>query len=155
MARNATDSECSFCGSAASKTAFLFKSASARICDACVGLAHAILQDKAAASGQRGTGAAVDITPYRIDRDLAALLTKRRMVKYRTVPLALYQNVIVLAVADPAVMPRVVKVVRALVARTRSYKGGKPEFNILLATPAAIARKIEEWIDLGGASKKT
>lgn len=90
------------------------------------------------------TAERVDITPYKIDFDLVKRLTREKLIDVRFIPLALYEEIKVLAVEDEAAMSAAVEHLKEALAGEPSYRNKEVEVNVLVATPQSFERKLQE-----------
>lgn len=135
---------CSFCEKAETEVAYLFKGPRAQICDNCVVLASAILQER---SSKTSSTTEIDVSVYKTDYGLAKLLTKERILRHRFIPLDLYKGIIVLAVTDIGSVSRITNELKSALKDESAYKGKNIEINVLLATNDSLKGKIQNFID--------
>jgi ATP-dependent protease Clp ATPase subunit len=135
---------CVFCGKTERQSEYLFvKGDDVAICAECVDLAKTTLNLERAGRSNNMTDR-VDITPYKIDFDLVRRLTREKLVGSRFIPLALYDDIKVIAVEDPAAMSMAVEHLKGALATQPQYKNKAVEVNVLLATLESFQSKLRE-----------
>jgi len=138
---------CSFCDKSEAEVGYLLKGAQAQICESCIGVAHAILEDKMSGTSQKKAGAKIDISRYNIDYKLASLLKAETLSKYRFIPLDLYRDRIVLALADIGLASDIANELKSTLKNEPIYSNKQLELNVLLATESEVKKKIRAFVE--------